>query len=78
MTNRLGNTSYDCSSSVFNALIEAQFLLRDISIGNTEALFNDLDRKGWKKVAAEKSGNITAKRGDMVIWETRGQTLSTK
>lgn len=39
MTNRLGPNSYDCSSAVYFALIEAGFLPGGTSIGNTESLY---------------------------------------
>lgn len=39
MTNRYGSTSYDCSSAVFYALIDAGFLPAGTAIGNTESLY---------------------------------------
>ncbi|OTN86315.1 hypothetical protein A5819_003149 [Enterococcus sp. 7E2_DIV0204] len=74
MTNRLGPNSYDCSSAVYNALIAGGFLKAG-SMGNTETLFNDLERNGWQQVQPDANGNYPAKKGDIFIWGTRGQTL---
>lgn len=73
MANRLGPSSYDCSSAVYNALIAGGFLKAG-SMGNTETLFNDLENSGWEQVKPV-NGNYPAKRGDIFIWGTRGQTL---
>lgn len=74
MDNRLGPTSYDCSSAVYNALIAGGFLPAG-SMGNTETLFNDLERNGWQQLQPDANGNYSAKKGDIFIWGTRGQTL---
>ena len=73
MVARLGPSSYDCSSAVYNALIAGGFL-KSGSMGSTETLFNDLERNGWQKVQPV-NGNYPAKKGDIFIWGTRGQTL---
>lgn len=75
MDYRFGPSSYDCSSSVYNALIAGGFLPVNVNIGNTETLFLDLERNGWQKVQADSNGNYPAKGGDIFIWGTRGQTL---
>ncbi|WP_258379310.1 peptidoglycan amidohydrolase family protein [Enterococcus plantarum] len=74
MNSRLGPGSYDCSSAVYNALIAGGFLKAG-SMGNTETLFNDLERNGWQQVQPDANGNYPAKRGDIGIWGTRGHTL---
>ncbi|MFK4568374.1 peptidoglycan amidohydrolase family protein [Enterococcus sp. UD-01] len=73
MTNRLGPSSYDCSSAVYNALIAGGFLKAG-SMGNTETLFNDLENSGWEQVKPI-NGNYPAKKGDIFIWGKRGFTL---
>lgn len=73
MTNRLGPTSCDCSSAVYFALMAAGFLPLGM-IGNTETLFNDLENFGWEKLL-RVNGSYPAKRGDIFIWGTRGNTL---
>jgi hypothetical protein len=73
MTARLGPNSYDCSSAVYNALIAGGFLPNG-SMGNTETLFNDLEKNGWQQVQPN-NGHYPAKRGDIFIWGTRGHTL---
>lgn len=75
MTDRLGPNNYDCSSAVYNALIAGGFLPQGTAIGNTETLFNDLERNGWEQVQPDKNGNYPAKRGDVFIWGNRGYTL---
>ncbi|MBO0421523.1 DUF5776 domain-containing protein, partial [Enterococcus plantarum] len=72
MTNRMGPDSYDCSSSVYFALIEAGFLAKGTGIGNTDSLFGDLERNGWSKVSPNTNGNIVTKKGDIFIWGNRG------
>ncbi|MTD42453.1 holin [Erwinia sp. CPCC 100877] len=74
MDHRLGPYSYDCSSSVYNALITGGFLPTNTSIGNTETLFNDLERNEWELVQPV-NGNYPAKKGDVFIWGKRGYTL---
>lgn len=73
MTNRLGPSSYDCSSAVYNTLIAGGFL-KAASMVNTETLFNDLECNGWEQVQPV-NGNYPAKKGDIFIWGTRGQKL---
>ncbi|OJG96793.1 hypothetical protein RV18_GL001839 [Enterococcus termitis] len=74
MNYRLGPSSYDCSSAVYNALIAGGFLPANTNIGNTETLFNDLERNGWQQVQPV-NGNYPTKRGDVFIWGDRGFTL---
>jgi hypothetical protein len=66
-----GKLGYDCSSSEYYALIEAGLLPKGTKIGNTDSLFNDLEKNGWLKVE-EREGKIDAKRGDIFIWGVRG------
>lgn len=71
MTNRNGPNSYDCSSSVYNALISGG-LLPSMRIGNTDSLFGDLERNGWIAVPDNAQGGIDCQRGDVFIWGGRG------
>lgn len=71
MTARLGPTSYDCSSAVYLALINGGFLPPS-TMGNTDTLFEHLEKTGWKPLQAAKTGNYPAKKGDIFIWGTRG------
>ncbi|MGM0175680.1 phage tail tip lysozyme [Enterococcus sp. DIV0800] len=63
---RTGPTSYDCSSAVYYALIAAGYMQPRYP-GNTESLFGDLEKLGWKQVAQNQ-----ATRGDIFIWGVRG------
>lgn len=72
MANRNGPASYDCSSAVYNALIEAGFLPQGYRIGNTDSLFNDLEAHGWKQVPVNANGDADTHRGDIFIWGKRG------
>lgn len=72
MANRNGPASYDCSSAVYHALIEAGFLPQGYRIGNTDSLFNDLEAHGWKQVPLDANGNGDTHRGDIFIWGKRG------
>lgn len=72
MEQRWGPNSYDCSSAVYYALIQAGFFPRGTAIGSTESLFNDLERYGWTQVAPDASGNYATRRGDVFIWGARG------
>lgn len=71
MNARLGPNSYDCSSAVYFALINGEFLSAQ-TMGNTDTLFSHLENAGWKAVQADATGNYPAKRGDIFIWGTRG------
>ena len=71
MTNRLGPTSYDCSSAVYFALRAGGFL-SSTKMGNTDTLFGDLEAAGWKKVSLNSQGYYDVKRGDIFIWGKRG------
>lgn len=66
MTSRLGPTSYDCSSAVFNALIAGGFLPSNTGIGNTETLFS-MRGKLLKEIS-----RVEVKRGDIFISGTPG------
>lgn len=75
MTNRWGDSSYDCSSSIYYALKEAGIFPQNLPIGNTETLFNDLPKYGFTKVAEGENVDYDAKAGDIFIWGRRGHTL---
>lgn len=75
MTNRWGDNSYDCSSSIYYALKEAGIFPQNLPIGNTETLFNDLPKYGFTKVAEGENVDYDAKPGDIFIWGRRGYTL---
>lgn len=66
MTNRLSETSMDCSSFVFKSLIQGGFLAKGSFIGNTETLFS-LNGKLFKEIAFSQ-----VKRGDIFISGTQG------
>lgn len=66
MTNRLGPNSYDCSSAVYFALIEAGFLAGGTSIGNTESLYK-LEGSLLQPITRSE-----AKRGDIFVSGTKG------
>ncbi|MBL1226537.1 hypothetical protein IW510_15540 [Enterococcus sp. BWR-S5] len=72
MNNRLGPTSYDCSSAVYFALAAGGFLPSG-TMGNTDSLFGHLEANGWKQLP-EVNGYIDAQRGDIFIWGVRGQS----
>ncbi|MBO0455825.1 KxYKxGKxW signal peptide domain-containing protein [Enterococcus hulanensis] len=67
MTNRNGPNSYDCSSAVFYALIEAGYLNTGTWIGNTETLFS-YEGKLFKAISSKdvRSGDIfiSGKKGN--------------
>lgn len=71
MANRNGPNSYDCSSAVYYALIDGG-LLPSMRIGNTDSLFNDLERNGWTQLQPDANGNFPTQRGDVFIWGVRG------
>lgn len=75
MTNRWGDSSYDCSSSIYYALKEAGIFPQNLPIGNTETLFNDLPKYGFTKVAEGENVDYDAKAGDIFIWGRLGYTL---
>ena len=72
MVNRRGPNSYDCSSSVYFALIAQGIFPSSIYIGNTDTEFNDLEKYGFTQVKADAQGNVAAQRGDIFIWGKRG------
>lgn len=75
MINRNGPNSYDCSSSVYHALIYAGILPQGFRIGNTETEFVDLPKFGFQRIEADINGYIPTQRGDIFIWGKQGQTL---
>lgn len=75
MNYRNGPSSYDCSSSVYHALIYAGILPQGFRIGNTETEFVDLPKFGFQRIEADINGYIPTQRGDIFIWGKQGQTL---
>ena len=74
MTYRNGPNSYDCSSSIYHALIYAGILPAGFRIGNTETEFVDLPKFGFQRIEADANGYIPTQRGDIFIWGKQGQT----
>lgn len=74
MNERRGPNSYDCSSSVYYALIQGGFLPIGAYIGNTESEFGDLEKHGWTQVQPNAQGNFDTQRGDVFIWGVRGDS----
>lgn len=74
MINRNGPNSYDCSSSIYHALIYAGILPAGFRIGNTETEFVDLPKFGFQRIEADANGYIPTQRGDIFIWGKQGQT----
>lgn len=72
MANRWGPGSYDCSSSVYFALKAAGLLPDNTPIGNTDSLFNDLERAGFTRLQPDATGDVKVRRGDVFIWGVRG------
>lgn len=66
MEQRLGPSSYDCSSAVYFALQEGGFLPQG-TMGNTDTLFTHLEQNGWVQIHPE-----LADRGDIFVWGVRG------
>ena len=75
MDYRNGPNSYDCSSSIYHALIYAGILPQGFRIGNTETEFVDLPKFGFQRIEADVNGYIAAQRGDIFIWGKQGYTL---
>ena len=75
MINRNGASSYDCSSSIYHALIYAGILPAGFRIGNTETEFVDLPKFGFQRIEADVNGYIPTQRGDIFIWGKQGYTL---
>lgn len=67
-----GRPGFDCSSSLYYALIAAGMLPADTRIGNTDSLYGDLERNGWVQVRPDATGYIDARRGDVFLWGKRG------
>lgn len=74
MDYRNGPSSYDCSSAVYYALIQAGIFPSDMRIGNTETEFVDLPAYGFEIVPANADGSVTAQRGDIFIWGEQGSS----
>lgn len=74
MINRNGASSYDCSSSIYHALIYAGVLPQGFRIGNTETEFVDLPKFGFQRIEADANGYIPTQRGDIFIWGKQGYT----
>ncbi|QXT26450.1 MAG: hypothetical protein HXK95_03465 [Candidatus Nanogingivalaceae bacterium] len=74
MINRNGPSSYDCSSSIYHALIYAGILPQGYRIGNTETEFVDLPKFGFQRIEADINGYIPTQRGDIFIWGKQGYT----
>ena len=74
MNYRNGPNSYDCSSSVYHALIYAGILPPGFRIGNTETEFVDLPKFGFQRIEADINGYIPTQRGDIFIWGKQGYT----
>lgn len=74
MINRNGPNSYDCSSSIYHALIYAGILPQGFRIGNTETEFVDLPKFGFQRIEADINGYIPTQRGDIFIWGKQGYT----
>lgn len=74
MINRNGANSYDCSSSIYHALIYAGILPAGFRIGNTETEFVDLPKFGFQRIEADSNGYIPTQRGDIFIWGKQGYT----
>ena len=74
MINRNGESSYDCSSSIYHALIYAGILPQGFRIGNTETEFVDLPKFGFQRIEADANGYIPTQRGDIFIWGKQGYT----
>lgn len=74
MNYRNGPSSYDCSSSIYHALIYAGILPQGFRIGNTETEFVDLPKFGFQRIEADANGYIPTQRGDIFIWGKQGYT----
>lgn len=74
MENRNGPNSYDCSSSVYYALKEAGILPASYWIGNTDTLFDALEKNGWVRLPEDANGEADTQRGDIFIWGIRGNS----
>lgn len=74
MISRNGPSSYDCSSSIYHALIYAGILPAGFRIGNTETEFVDLPKFGFQRIEADINGYIPTQRGDIFIWGKQGYT----
>lgn len=74
MESRNGPNSYDCSSSVYHALKEAGLLPSSYWIGNTDTLFDALEKNDWVRLPEDVNGEADTQRGDIFIWGIRGNS----
>lgn len=74
MNYRNGPSSYDCSSSIYHALIYAGILPAGFRIGNTETEFVDLPKFGFQRINGDANGFVPTQRGDIFIWGKQGYT----
>lgn len=74
MDKRNGPDSYDCSSSVYHALIDAGIFGEGSRIGNTETMFNDFPEHGFVEVERDVDGSFHTQRGDIFIWGEKGSS----
>ena len=72
MTHRNGPSSYDCSSAEYYSLIQAGYFPVGTWIGNTDSLYNDLEKNGWTKVPVDANGDAEVQAGDVFLWGKRG------
>ena len=71
MDYRNGPNSYDCSSSIYFALMSAGAISAGWAV-NTEYEHDWLTKNGFKLIA--ENTDWDAKRGDIFIWGRRGQS----
>ena len=71
MDYRNGPNSYDCSSSVYFALMSAGAISAGWAV-NTEYMHDWLIKNGFKLIS--ENGVFAAQRGDIFIWGSRGQS----
>ncbi|HEM3544385.1 TPA: glucosaminidase domain-containing protein [Streptococcus suis] len=71
MDYRNGPNSYDCSSSVYFALMSAGAISAGWAV-NTEYMHDWLIKNGFKLIS--ENGVFAAQRGDIFIWGRRGQS----
>lgn len=67
-----GRPNFDCSSAQYYSLIEGGYLPVGTRIGNTDTLFNDLERNGWVQLKPNAQGNYDTQRNDVALWGVRG------
>lgn len=75
MESRNGPYSYDCSSSVYSAMIYAGLRPVGSWLGNTESMFRDLPAAGWYELPYDPVTGFDAQRGDVFIWGRQGSSI---